>query len=457
MKKQLPNLTYVGFVLALAYWMLESALHAYVFGDGSLRQTLLAEHDPNELWMRVLVVVLLTAFGWASERYVRAERHEKERAIKLNRLFNYIHHVGQLMSDTNHRQPIHASEIAENQLDSGLLDENEIGRIVHAVQDMSRFLDTRVEELYALLELTHEINKGLLVDEVLDKVYESFRSVIPYNRIGVALLRENGNVLTSRWFRSDSGESQLPMGFSAPMAGSSLQRIIETGEPRIINDLAAYVAEHPQSKSSRMILEEGIHSSMTCPLIVSGKAIGFIFFSSRETGTYRDIHSDVFRLIAGQLSMVIEKSHTYQLLLEEKETSDALLLNVMPARIISRIRGGNNNPVEELPEVGVLFVDIVAFTEIARQHAAESVVQFLQEVFSKFDDLCEKHRVEKIKTIGDAYMVYAGGEASDESYIANLARFALDVIAAAQTIVCPNGNPLRVRIGLHAGPVIAGV
>jgi class 3 adenylate cyclase len=457
MKRRFPNLLLVGILLGLAYWMLESALHAYVFDSGTLRETLICERDPNELWMRMLLTVLLTAFGWAAERLVRAERHDKERAMKLNRLFKYVHEVSRLAAVKSDAPLAQNAKTALVNVDDSLLDESEMGQIVHALQDLSRYVDTRFQGLYALLELTHEINKGLFVDDLFGKIYDTFSSVIPYDRIGIALLEDNGRMLSARWARSDGGEAHITRGYRASMEGSSLLRILETGDPRIINDLSAYRSEHPHSDSSRLIVDEGIRSSLTCPLIAAGRPLGFIFFSSRQTGTYRNLHSDVFKLIAGQLSVVLEKSHIYEQLMAEMEKSESLLLNVMPARIIARIKAGNDNPVEELAEVGVLFADIAGFTEIAGHFSAESVVRFLRETFTQFDILCERHGVEKIKTIGDAYMACSGVSSPDRNGLLSLARFALEMLTTAAQLRCPDGEPLRLRIGIHSGPVIAGV
>ena len=335
--------------------------------------------------------------------------------------------------------------------------EDEIEKIVSAVHSLSEYLESRVEELHSLLKLTHEVNKGVLVDDILQRIYDTFNHVIPYNRIGVALLQDNGKLLASRWIRSDGDISKIVLGYSAPMAGSSLQQIINTGEPRIINDLAKYLADHPNSTSTKLILDEGFRSSLTCPLVAAGTSIGFIFFSSRQPGTYKDTHSEVFKMIAGQLSVVIEKGQVYEQVIKEKETTESLLLNVMPARIIAHIKSGNPNPVESLPQVGVLFADIVGFSEIARTQPADAVLHFLREVFTRFDSLCETHNVEKIKTIGDAYMVSSGGGASNSHGLINLAHFALDMLDAAPTLHYPDGRPLNIRVGLHIGPVIAGV
>ena len=222
---------------------------------------------------------------------------------------------------------------------------------------------------------------GLLFDEVLDKAYETLRLVLPYDRLSVALIDDDGEMARACWARSDNPEMMLRVGFAGPLEGSSLQGIISSGEPRIINDLAAYLEQHPDSESTRLMVAEGIRSSLTCPLISTGKPIGFMFFSSRTPDTYKDAHVEIFKLIAGHLSVVLEKSNLYQQILQEKEKSDRLLLNVVPARIAARLRAGEQPVVENFPEINIFFADIVDFTEFASRFSPESVVDFLREYF----------------------------------------------------------------------------
>jgi len=193
---------------------------------------------------------------------------------------------------------------------------DEISKLGHELNELSTELERKFNEAIKLREISEEITAGLFLDDVLNRAYDSFRKVIPYNRMGCALLRDENNLLAAYWARTDAPKAKLTIGHTAAMAGSSLLQILETGSPRILNDLEAHLAEHPASASTKLIVEEGMRSSLTCPLIAQGKPVGFLFFTSREKNTYQDIHQDIFLQIAGQISILIEKSRLYQQLYE---------------------------------------------------------------------------------------------------------------------------------------------
>jgi len=92
------------------------------------------------------------------------------------------------------------------------------------------------------------------------------------------------------------------------MAGSSLEEILRTGRPRIIDDLIAYLAQKPDSMSTRLLVGEGVRSSLTCPLIVGDTAVGFMFFSSREPHTYDDGHVLAFQSLAALVSGTVARA-----------------------------------------------------------------------------------------------------------------------------------------------------
>ncbi|NWF69006.1 MAG: GAF domain-containing protein [Chloroflexi bacterium] len=195
---------------------------------------------------------------------------------------------------------------------------DEIGRLGQALLELARQLERRRRELETLNHLTMQINMGLLLDETLEGVYNNFREVIPYNRIGFAFLEHDNSLVRAYWSKSDGGEIHLKNGYSAPLAGSSLQPIIETGQPRIINDLLDYLKQRPESRSTRLIVKEGIRSSLTCPLIANGVPVGFIFFSSSAPNTYANAHIEIFQQIAGLLAVIMEKGRLIADLAEQK-------------------------------------------------------------------------------------------------------------------------------------------
>lgn len=194
-------------------------------------------------------------------------------------------------------------------------DDDPLNRLGRELNDLAGWLDRRFAEFVRMRKVAEHVAGGVRVDDTLERIYESFHALIPFNRIGCALLTDDGTAVRAHWGRSDRPQILL-RGFTAPLAGSSLEQILQTGQPRILNDLEAYLAEHPGSVSTRLILEEGIRSSLTCPLVAQGRPVGFLFFSSVETNAYRDVHQDVFLHIAGQLSALIEKSRLYQQILD---------------------------------------------------------------------------------------------------------------------------------------------
>jgi class 3 adenylate cyclase len=112
---------------------------------------------------------------------------------------------------------------------------------------------------------------------------------------------------------------------------------------------------------------------------------------------------------------------------------------------------------DDHPEVTVLFADIAGFTPWAAGKPAREVLEFLNRVFSRFDQLVEVHGLEKIKTVGDCYMVVAGAPEARADHVEAAARLALDLTAEARRISAESGAPIQLRIGIHTGPLAAGV
>jgi class 3 adenylate cyclase/HAMP domain-containing protein len=142
---------------------------------------------------------------------------------------------------------------------------------------------------------------------------------------------------------------------------------------------------------------------------------------------------------------------------EEKALSERLLLNVLPAPIADRLKSGAEVIVDRFDAVTVLFADIVGFTKLSSTTSPEKLVTMLDEVFSGFDRLAETHGLEKIKTIGDAYMVVAGLPEPIADHATAIAHMAMDMLATIEAYSAKHQTDLSIRIGVHTGPVVAGV
>ena len=144
-------------------------------------------------------------------------------------------------------------------------------------------------------------------------------------------------------------------------------------------------------------------------------------------------------------------------LAEEHGRSERLLLNILPAPISARLKANEEAIADGFADVTVLFADLVGFTELSQKLTPRALVAMLNRVFSSFDDLAEELGMEKIKTIGDCYMVVAGLPEPRPGHVEATARMALGIRAALDRVNKEAGYGLRLRIGMHTGPVIAGV
>jgi len=141
----------------------------------------------------------------------------------------------------------------------------------------------------------------------------------------------------------------------------------------------------------------------------------------------------------------------------EREKSERLFLNVLPTSIASRLKQTEAVIADGFPDVTVMFADIVDFTRRSERIAPEQVVESLNDLFSVFDQLARERGLEKIKTIGDAYMVVGGLPDPRPDHVEAVAEMALAMRAEVAGHVDPGGQPLAVRIGIDTGPVVAGV
>ncbi|HEY9909342.1 MAG TPA: adenylate/guanylate cyclase domain-containing protein, partial [Thermosynechococcaceae cyanobacterium] len=146
-----------------------------------------------------------------------------------------------------------------------------------------------------------------------------------------------------------------------------------------------------------------------------------------------------------------------QKLRQEQQRSERLLLNILPPSIAERLLNQHQTIADSFSEVTVLFADIVGFTQLSSEMSPAEVVELLNQVFSGFDGLAESYQLEKIKTIGDAYMVVAGLPEPRTDHAEAIVEMALAMQQVLKVLNQRTGHTLQIRTGIHTGPVVAGV
>jgi adenylate cyclase len=141
----------------------------------------------------------------------------------------------------------------------------------------------------------------------------------------------------------------------------------------------------------------------------------------------------------------------------EKRHSENLLRNILPVEIATRLRNGESNIADHFDDATVIFADVVGFGKITARMKAYEIVACLNQLFSEFDRLAEDLGIEKIKTIGDNYMAVCGLPTPRSNHARLAAKFALDMVAATARLRSRLPVPFTIRVGLHSGPVMAGV
>jgi class 3 adenylate cyclase/putative methionine-R-sulfoxide reductase with GAF domain len=216
-------------------------------------------------------------------------------------------------------------------------------------------------------------------------------------------------------------------------------------------------------------------SELAVPLFSQGEVIGVLDSEHSQVGFFTEEHLHIFttvafmmgaRLTRAQLDEQLREANRLleariaertQALSEATLRSERLLLNILPQSIVERLKRGDQTIAERYDEVTVLFADLVEFSRWSAQVPPEHVVEILGQVFTVFDALTERHGLEKIKTIGDAYMVVAGLPSPRPDHRELMATMALQMLEGISRLNQVLGTSLDVRIGMHSGPVVAGI
>ncbi len=324
---------------------------------------------------------------------------------------------------------------------------DEVGALGMALTELAHTLAEHEREYVALGHISERLTSGFVLDEILSDLYRDMQSFIPYERIGVALIDHERNVVLSRWAKAEYPHILLGPGVEAPLAGSTLEEIVRTGQPRILNDLEAYLAAKPTSISSRIMVQEGIRSSLTCPLIADGRPIGFLFFSSVVPNTYAHAHVETFTRIAAQVSHVVEKSILVMRLVarqQETEQKNAELVRLSDTkdRFLGMAAHDLRNPI------GTVRMTAQALLDPSMRLTPDESSEFLRDVVGQCN-----HMLALIDDLLDVSAIESGKLTLELTSI-DAAEFARD--AARRHAVLAAVKDIRVVLGaVSPGTIVA--
>jgi class 3 adenylate cyclase len=225
--------------------------------------------------------------------------------------------------------------------------------------------------------------------------------------------------------------------------------------------------------SDEIVQRKKLRSILCIPFISQSKISGMIYLTHSQTSNaFQKGQISLMRLIAGQIGGIIDNALLYenlenlvkertQQLEEEKQKSDNLLLNILPKEIAAELILNGKAAARPYDHVSVMFIDIKGFTTIAEAMTPDTLVKNLHEFFSALDDIMDEFGLEKIKTIGDAYMAAGGIPTPSDDHAVKIVRAGLKILEVVDGYnsekLAKGEAPFVIRIGIHSGPVVAGV
>ncbi|MEM7066072.1 MAG: adenylate/guanylate cyclase domain-containing protein [Cyanobacteria bacterium P01_B01_bin.77] len=320
-------------------------------------------------------------------------------------------------------------------------------------------------DLSSLLKASQTISSEI----VLERLTRELMEILVENagaQQGYLLLKDGA---TLRIAAHSGGGGDVPEAVSASdpnqLPLSLINYVARTEQAIVLND-AATAEDFVQDPYIRAHQPKSI---FCVPLLHQGNLNGLVYFEHfLAPNAFTRDRLEVIVLLSSQAAISIQNAQLYntleqkvvqrtQALAAERAKSEKLLHNILPVAIAERLKENEQAIADGFEEVSVLFCDIVGFTGLSSQISPTELVDFLNQIFSVFDQLCDHHQLEKIKTVGDAYLVVGGLPGSAVDHGNAIANMALDMVQSLRSLAYPGGTPLQVRIGIHMGPVVAGV
>lgn len=288
------------------------------------------------------------------------------------------------------------------------------------------------------------------------------------------LIRKSNEKLEVLASSQDSGKSaavldEVSNEFKDDLSLSVANYVLQSEEGLIVADATT----DSRCTNDRYVEEKQPQSIMAVPIVNRGDLTGLIYFENNfSTGAFTHEQLELLSLLSTQIGVALDNAFLYEVLeqkvldrtrelAKEKQKSDELLLNILPETTANELKLNGVSAPKKFASVTVLFTDFKGFTQLAETMSPEGLINELDACFSAFDAIVEKYGLEKIKTIGDSYMCVGGLPIENSVHAVNAVNAGLEFVdfmnAHAERNRAANKPVFDVRVGLHTGPVIAGI
>lgn len=328
-----------------------------------------------------------------------------------------------------------------------------------------------------LTQISQRIRQSLNLEEILSTTVREVRQFLQTDRVVICQLKADGSVTIAQESVADEALSILNANIYDPCFGETYIQAYREGRIYAVDDI--YTADLQQCHID-FLAQLKVCSNLVVPILQRGVDLGVLSedlkadYSSSSplhsqlyglliahhcsgTRQWQESEIELLRQLSTQIGIALQQGQLYYQLRRQQEQTEKLLLNILPNSIAQRLKREQGIIADSFEEVSVLFADIVGFTPLAARIPPIGLVNLLNQIFSTFDHLAERHGLEKIKTIGDAYMVVGGLPLPLDNHARAIAEMALDMQQAMIDFQADNGEQFQIRIGINTGSVVAGV
>ena len=320
-------------------------------------------------------------------------------------------------------------------------------------------MELAISQLGAIGEMGKKLASNLSLDVLLSDVFNLIASNFMVKEIELVLLKDGE---AQRIYSIDKSRSNMISDMNTVSQMDRFMRVTQQSDDVLLQnvpeDYGQYFFEPIETTGG---VKPGGYFS--CALGEEGKEVGLFCVSVENIDAFSEYDISVLKSISAYLAIAIENSTLFaevqenlKVISTEKKKSDELLLNILPEEVASELKQNGYAEAKHFEEVSVLFTDFVGFTRISQTLSPKDLVAEIDSYFSEFDRIMVKHGIEKIKTIGDAYMAVCGLPAENHEHALKIIRAAKDIVAFVADRKS-NGGLFDIRVGINTGSVVAGI